>query len=104
MSDKVYDRVWKLLSDRSRWTKNCLARDCYGKPIFDPCHSPRAVSWCVIGAISKVYGWNTETLHSSKLHSSKYERLLDMVGDLVAWNNNRASHQELVSVLKEVDL
>jgi hypothetical protein len=107
MSDKIYDRVWKLLSDQSRWTKGALSRDCYGSPIFSvieagymesfvaACRSPEAVSWCVIGAIWKVYGYD---------YPEKYYQLSRRVFNLSAWNDHDTTHEELISVLKELDL
>src|SRR5258705_6399586 len=53
MSDKVYDRAWKLLIDESKWNHGTLAIDLEGSH----CRAtdPRAVRWCARGAIMRVY-------------------------------------------------
>ena len=46
----------KLISDSARWTRWSYARDISGHQI-DP-KSPGAVSWCAIGALERVAGYD----------------------------------------------
>jgi hypothetical protein len=102
MSDKVYDRVWKLLSDKSKWIKNCLARDNAGHTCNE--EAPEAAKWCVLGAINKVY---PKHLRSTE----QFMRLSHAVGrDYESglaheWNNDpKTTHEMLVNKLKELDI
>jgi hypothetical protein len=110
--DKIYDRAWKLLSDPSKWTKETLARDIHGKPVL-PCEKT-AVSWCVNGALMKVYGldhtktlrWATHHARAEKVFdlNPKYVALQHEVGFIPYWNNDTATHAEIVEALKKYDL
>lgn len=48
---KVYD----LLEKPERWTRGCEARDANGNATW--AQSPAAVSWCLMGAKIKLFGW-----------------------------------------------
>lgn len=46
--------VRELYKDKSCWTQGAYARDAFGVPILT--NHPTAVSWCLMGALSKCYG------------------------------------------------
>lgn len=53
--------VYELFQSPHRWTRGAFARDERGGDV--EVDSKRAVCWCVIGAIRKIYGdWNKEAL------------------------------------------
>ena len=50
LASQILTNAMELLSDPIRWTQGCLARDSQGQGLSDSL-SPRAVSFCVVGAI-----------------------------------------------------
>lgn len=46
-------KVKELLADRFRWTHKCMARDKWGHSVA--VDSPRAVKFCLMGAVDKCY-------------------------------------------------
>jgi hypothetical protein len=94
--DKDYDRAWKLLINPSRWTTGCLSRDIEGRCVTDPCNN-RAVKWCVLGAIDKVYGDGNRRSHLLKLQASTGRYA-------VGYWNDHTPHLDVVAKLKECDI
>lgn len=89
-----YDKVWKLLQRKSRWTKRSYARDKYGNLL--ELTNPNAYSWCIVGGLQKVYG--------SEGSANKYNHLYDFLGESPELFNDRSSHSQVLSVLKELDI
>lgn len=54
MSKEVLIKVRELLSDPSRWTQRCSARDCNGNPAHESGEEP--VAFCLFGAMTRVTG------------------------------------------------
>jgi hypothetical protein len=46
-------KIKTLLKDKKRWTQGAMARNKYGNPIHPT--NPKAVRWCLQGAITKCY-------------------------------------------------
>lgn len=90
-------KMYELLAKPENWTKNANARDAQGNDLGS-CFNPRAVSFCLIGALCKTYGMG-ET-------SRKPDRLLcDRLGNLSAWNDAPArTHAEVLALLHELDI
>lgn len=87
---KVYD----LLSDPSKWTKKHFAVDEHGHPCL--ADSPKATAWDVTGAIEKCYG---QSIDAVKCRLDIVER----VGNISAWNDS-SGYEEIISLLKEMDV
>lgn len=51
-----YKTIRELFSDRSRWTKNSIAKDKNGKSVH--ADEGEAVSFCLLGAVYHVYGYS----------------------------------------------
>lgn len=51
--DNQYKTVLELLSDKNRWTQDVIAKKSNGEQC--PFHDAEAASWCLTGAIFKVY-------------------------------------------------
>ena len=52
----------ELISDESRWCQKAVARDSDGEAVS--VHSPRAVQWCVNGALEKVVPAGTSVFNT----------------------------------------
>lgn len=88
----MLEPVLKLLADPSRWTKRADARDAEGKPV--PYDSWQACSWCLYGAIYRVFDreQRAQAVELLKVHVP--------VGQSLAQFNDYATHDELVAVLR----
>jgi hypothetical protein len=89
--------VAELLSDPARWTQGYYARDAKGA-LVGPA-SQRAVCWCLLGAIVRVYGRRG---HSSCLVASLREALnLPPDVTLTNWNDAPArTHAEVLDLCR----
>jgi len=108
VSERVTMTVKDLLRTPTSWTTGSFARDQKGEPI--DLHNPLATSWCLVGAICRVYGTDTEAetavtrcLHlidPFHTHSDSEERAA-----LVAWNDAQTrSHQDIVELLEKAGI
>ena len=86
-------KVKELLSDESKWTQGCYARDAFGVSI--PFDADAAVCWCLAGAIHRVYG--PEPIHL---------RILRRVnGSLSEWNDAPdRTFAEVKALVEELDI
>ena len=92
-----YDRAWKLLEDPKRWTRGVFARDEAGKKVQSTDES--AVCFCVMGAISRVYGTDRSRLWEKVVLSRPYTL------SIPEWNDDPGTtHAEVVGLLKELDV
>ena len=91
-------KVKELLSTRDRWTTECYARDKNGK-LRDP-NSPRAYSFCLLGAIRKCYGELTkEHVHAkSKIEDAICQ--LGHTGSITEFNDQIATFEDIQEVLE----
>jgi hypothetical protein len=89
-------KAWQLLSDRSKWTKNALARDANGYPT--DANSPEAVKWCASGAIHRCYRDARKRTRAIR----KAQRLTG-IGSL--WSlNDREGYDAVLAILKDCDV
>lgn len=89
---RAYKTVAELLSVRSRWTRNALARTARGTAC-EPDH-PQAVRWCLIGACYRVCGTNFRRIRG------KIARLHKVLGTSPALFNDTATHAEALKQVK----
>ena len=97
MSTPVLD----LLSDPKRWTKDTYARREDGEPVCS--RSPRAVSWCIAGAITKCY----PDAEYPRMHSIIFNILQKRNVELGIGGFNddpRTTHDQVVALLKEAGI
>jgi hypothetical protein len=80
-----------LLDDQGHWTKKAVARDEYGYSVeyFDP----RAVSWCLLGAVwsRSLFPVATEAALRSAAESRGWRILMDA--------NDDGGHAEVLAIL-----
>ena len=101
--------VRELLSKPTSWTKNAYARDQHGKPVRP--NDPSATSWCLEGAISRVYGKDfTARKYASEsviLYYTETETWNPWVkADVIAtWNDSpKRSYKDIVELLKNTGI
>lgn len=91
-------KVWQLLSDESKWTKNCYARD---RNEFGANHASRtAVKWCLIGAMLRCY--DSDDLQKI---NGRVEAHLDNQSSTSSWNDApERTFAEVHALVKELDI
>ena len=92
-------KAHELLADPKHWTKRAYARDKDGQSVS--AHSDEAVCWCVLGAIIKCYGY-LECPESRIVRTGLIEKYKH--GMITNFNDIEASHEQVVSLLKELDV
>src|SRR6478735_6768820 len=96
--DKIYDKAWKLLASYDRWTQGQYARDKDGGNCVS-C-SQRAVKWCVLGAVMRVYPRDYD-----KIILAINAKVADGIWGIVHWNDSpERKHSEVVEALKDLDV
>jgi len=108
VSERIAMTVKDLLQIPTSWTTGSFARDKNGEPV--DIHNPLATSWCLVGAICRVYGTDTEA-------NTAVTRCLHLIGPfqaysdseyraaLVAWNDAQTrSHQDIVELLEKAGI
>jgi len=96
-------KAWELLSDCSKWTRGCYARNRNGTPC--PVSDRHACQWCAMGAIIKCYGAdNASNQHAVNRAQEAAARLYS--GNLIAINDRQqhGAYVAVLSVLKEADV
>jgi hypothetical protein len=87
-------KVKDLLSDASAWTRGTMARDKSGKPC-DP-RDDRAVQFCLVGAIRRVYrGWG-ERMRA-------YDDVSRVIGNTIIEYWNDAPDRTFLDVLRVLE-
>lgn len=94
------ERVYALLEDEKRWTKDAYARDSNGDKLLDGetmrvCNSPKACAWCLQGAWYKTGG------HYGNVNS--FEDALGLTsrfGDAALGWNDQHTHAEVLALLR----
>jgi hypothetical protein len=88
----------ELLADPVRWCQGAIARDAAGKS--SETWNPRAVAWCVLGAVRKVYPQGLAEFQ--RLAKTLAARGFDSVSE---WNDApERTHAEVLALLEEVQL
>ena len=84
--------ILDLLKDPSKWIKGTFARSKGGFEVGP--RSPKAVCWCLRGAISKCYSMQESPI-IEKIHSVLPDNI-----SIVTFNDN-CSHKELITLLEK---
>lgn len=95
--------VAELLSRPENWLKECLARDSKGVPV-EP-ESESATSWCLLGAIIRVYG---RTSRQEIVRNYVAEQLAERGiagGFITTFNNHKdTTHEKVLSLCRELKI
>lgn len=89
-------KAWQLLDSPEKWTKGAFARTACGRAVMTG--EGAAACWCLHGALGLCYNYG---------YDAEAERLRVRLGanDLVSWNDTpERTHQEVLAVLKELDI
>lgn len=97
-------KAWELLSDKSKWTKRAFARGGNGEVV--DARSEEATCWCTLGAIQRCYlapgrariKWMEMAQHLEQAPP------IQRFGGIVADWNDAATYEEVVALLKELDI
>ena len=96
--EKIRDELlaaFLVILDKDKWCKRALARDTEGDQLFNP-SDPKAVQWCLLGAIYKEENWAEETLTFAANYAKK--RGID---DLTRYNDHEG-HAAVIILLVEM--
>jgi hypothetical protein len=87
-------KAYELLAKPDKWTTGASARDGAGNEVATI--HPDACAFCTIGALAKCY--------KDFDYSDKTRRLRTRVGPVLhRWNDN-STYEEVIAVLKELDI
>lgn len=90
--------VYELLKDPKRWTKRTYARDCHGLPVFS--RSPKAVKWCLLGAISIC-----DNAASVENMLDVYIQSISSFSGVVDYNDSpNMTHEKILRLLENVSI
>jgi hypothetical protein len=97
-------KAWELLSDKSKWTKSTFARDSKGESV--QAWGEDAVCWCTLGAIQRCYRQSREGLSKAREVAGRLEQAASVqhFGGIIAHWNDAATYEEVVALLKELDI
>ena len=97
-------KAWELLSDKSKWTKRAFARGGNGEAV--DARSEEATCWCTLGAIQRCYLPLAEALEKGMEVAWRLEQTppIQRFGGIVADWNDAATYEEVVALLKELDI
>lgn len=86
-------RTRERIAKRSAWTQGVYARTKYGKACIS--NDPRAVRWCLIGALS------CEAVVGTDEWRTAINALTNVTGSasLAYWNDNRKKHAEVPAAI-----
>jgi hypothetical protein len=106
-------KAHELLSDRSKWTQGVLARNKEGNPcsVF----ADYAESFCMLGAVKRCYelidNYDSTTYYSrvepyftilGKI--TVYLRDIKKTAECPSYYNDRHTYEEIITLLKELDI
>lgn len=89
-------KVAELLSDKSKWTTNYLARDKYNSPTHF--NDDAACKWCLLGAITKCYSRDLNG------YNRAYLKIRDATNYNIAGFNDSSTYEEVMTVVREADI
>jgi hypothetical protein len=81
------------LIEKTGWTQGAYARDEYGNTVLYT--DPKAVCFCAMGAIRKVYEFEEAF--------APVQKLARVVGPVSDWNDN-CTREEVIAELRELDI
>lgn len=83
----------KQIAERQHWCKGAFARDLEGNKVHET--SPRAVQWCIMGALGVV------TKGNHLVYRRCYEVLLSLAQDGLQWTNDAktTTHQDILDLI-----
>jgi hypothetical protein len=92
-------KAHELLHDSSYWTTGALARDCNGKSCGTAEGAP-AVQWCLSGAI----WWCYRDDNAKERHKAVRKVVKERYGMSLWQFNDRSGYEEVIALLKELDV
>lgn len=94
-------KVKNLLTEKSKWTKGTEARRKSGHAVV--LDSPKAVKWCLLGAIKYCYpDWEDRWEIMKKVYSALELELSDSITD---WNDKKSRiFKEVRSLIEKADI
>jgi hypothetical protein len=105
-------KAYEILEKPENWAQGFYAYKSDGNQVSSS--DPEACRWCVLGALYKKHGWNEEedfVVPKPKALMDDIIRLTEFIGrddgkksPIPCWNDRRATHSEVVRVLKELDI
>ena len=94
-------KAWEVL-EKYGWTQRAFARNKYEEEVSE--HSNLAVSFCALGAISKIYN-NNFPLEMEVCRKLRIRLELEpTTRSITDWNDKAKSKEEIIKVLKELDI
>lgn len=88
-----------LLADKSKWTQGAPARDSVGVEVSE--HDKSAVCWSMYGVLGKMYPFP----RNMQAYTVLYNHLIKVYGvEGVQLFNDTHTHEEVVSILKELKI
>ena len=88
-------KAYELLADAKNWTRGTNARDAQGNEVSSL--SEDAVCWCIYGAVTKCYINEGTTIPLKEIS-------LNVPKGLVSMFNDSHAHEEVVALLKSLDV
>jgi hypothetical protein len=99
-------KAFELIASRENWTQGHNARDEDNEPVSSD--SPRAVSFCLLGALGRTYSRNEEYAEAKR-------KVLDAAGLFATGDairdtftlidfNDLGTHQKVVEALRKADV
>jgi len=96
------------------WTQNALARDGEGNGLSSDLNNPKVASFCVAGAIIRVYGWEWHERGDAakrlgdvvqKHHPQFHRYSINDFNHIVEWNNHpNRTKEEVVELCREAGI
>lgn len=89
-------KIKELFSDSSKWTQGEYAKDAKGNMVW--VDSPKAVCWCLEGAVRHCYPPSKWCETYAKLHN-------ELGGWASVWNdNNKRTFEEVKALVEKLDV
>lgn len=98
-------KLWELLSKPGAWTQGVAARDAQGECVTST--SAKAVSWCLVGAISYLYDErDLSVIHQTDEFRKIRKSFIAEYGKSVTdWNDAKnRTQEEVVALCKSLDI
>jgi hypothetical protein len=89
-------KAYELLKSHRQWTRGAFARTARG--VECDAADPRAVRWCLLGALQKC----TEGHEYDRIRAAIRRELCTTC--IAVWNDERATYDEVIRLLRRLDL